>query len=67
MKKQKYKTISYLEAVNLKQEKHGKFYKEIPFNNGNIFILSDSSFIILPVNPYSTSFLFTNEIIWMKC
>jgi hypothetical protein len=54
MKKEQFKAITYSEAIKLKDEKQGEFLKNIPFNNGNIFILKvDSSFLILPLNPYT--------------
>lgn len=53
MSKEKFKTVTYTEAVKLKEEKQGEFLKNIPFNNANIFTLNDSSFLILPLNPYT--------------
>lgn len=53
MRKEKFKAITYSEALKLKQEKSGEFLKNIPFNNANIFVLKDSSFLILPLNPYT--------------
>ena len=53
MNKEKFKAVAYTEAIKLKEEKQGEFLKNIPFNNANIFALNDSSFLILPLNPYT--------------
>jgi hypothetical protein len=57
MSKEKFKAVSYSEAIKLKEEKKGEFLENIPFNNANIFVLKDSSFLILPLNPYTTALI----------
>lgn len=57
MKKDQFKTINYTEALKLKKERKGEFYENISHNNGSIFILNDSSFLILPLNPFSTALI----------
>src|SRR5690606_2563497 len=57
MDTEKFKAISYCEAINLKNEKSGVFFKSIPYNNANVYELNDSSYLILPLNPYTTALI----------
>jgi hypothetical protein len=57
MQKEKFRIITYPEVIKIKTEKKGEFFGNIPFNNSSVYILNDSTFILLPLNPYAEALL----------
>lgn len=57
MNNEKFRAVTYVEAVELKAKKKGTFLKHIPFNNASVFTLSDSSFLVLPLNPFTMALI----------
>jgi len=57
MAQENFKVISYQEAIKLKEDRAAVFIKTIPSNNGQVFALIDSSYLVITLNPYSSALL----------
>ena len=58
---QKFESVTYLDAVRIMKERQGSFLKNIPYNNANVYVLKDSSLLVVPLNPYATALIVHEE------
>lgn len=55
-----YKVLDWSSANELKDKMNATFVKQLDFNFSNVYTLSDSSYLIMPLNPFGNSLL-TNK------
>jgi hypothetical protein len=65
----KYKVLDWSSANELKKKMNGKVFMNIEFNLSCVYILEDSSYLIIPLNPFGNSLLTSDKALledWVK-
>lgn len=52
-----YKVLDWSEANNLKLKENTKFIRTIEYNLGQLYQLKDSSYVVIPINPFGKALL----------
>lgn len=64
-----YKVLDWSSAAKLKERLKGKVFKSIDFNLASVYLLEDSSYLIMPLNPFGNSILTKDKSLldnWVK-
>ena len=61
------KVIDSMTANNLKADKNTRFLMNIEFNYSSVYLLGDSSYMVMPLNPFGKSVIVRNKMILDKC